>query len=347
MKIPILFAKFVLATLLIQASDAALAAPKTDVLIFHNGDRLTGEIKSMKRGRLSFNTDATGTISIEWDKVAQLISNQYIQLETNTGARFFGQLIEPSKDFRLVVETTDGPQILDPDRVIVMNPIEQEKGLGAFDIDVTVGYNFAKATGVTQATLAFNLDYRTLTRIYSFSTSNIISDSDSQESSRRQNANFQFTRLWKNRWTTNGNLTLEQNDELGLNLRTSVGFGGGRFLIQSNTMLLGLEAGLQVAQEDLVDEEEDSQSLEAVFTGNWDWFKFDSPELDWSNTLKVIPSLTDSGRVRGEFDTNLKWEMFTDLKWGVSFYSSYDSKPQTENASNRDYGVNTTLTYEF
>ena len=347
MKLPILLAKCVLAALLIHASNAALAAPKTDILIFHNGDRLTGEIKSLKRGGLSFNTEATGTINIEWDKVGQLISNQYIQVETNTGVRFFGQLKEPSEDYRLVVATTGGSQILDSNRVIAMNPIEQEKGLGAFDIDVSFGYNFAKSTGVTQATLGFNVDYRTRKRVSSFSTSNIISDSNSQESSRRQNANFQFTRLWEGRWTTNGNVSLEQNDELGLNLRASVGFGGGRFLIQSNTMLLGLEAGLQIAQEDLVDVAEDNQSIEAVFTGTWDWFRFDSPELDWSNSLRIIPSLTDNGRVRGDFDTSLRWEMFRDLKWGLSFYSSYDSKPQTESSSNSDYGINSTLTYEF
>lgn len=347
MKLSILFVKFLLAALLIHASNAALAAPKTDILIFNNGDRLTGEIKSLKRGRLSFNTNATGTINIEWDKVAQLISNQSIQLETNTGARFFGHLIEPSKDFRIVVETIDGPQILDPSRVIIMNPIEQAKGLKAFDIDVSVGYNFTKSTGVKQATFGLNLDYRTRERIYSFSTNNMLSDSNSQESSRRQNVSFQFTRLWRNRWTTNGNVSLEQNDELGLNLRTSVGFGGGRFLIQSNSMLFGLEAGLQVAQEDLVDQEEDVQSVEAVFTGTWDWFRFNAPELDWSNSLQLIPSLTESGRVRGEFNTDLKWEMFNDLKWGLNFYSSYDSKPQSDNSENADYGVNTTITYEF
>ena len=44
---------------------SAQAAPKTDIIIFKNGDKLTGEIKSLKRGKLSFNTDATGTISIE------------------------------------------------------------------------------------------------------------------------------------------------------------------------------------------------------------------------------------------------------------------------------------------
>ena len=71
---------------------SAQAAPKTDIIIFKNGDKLTGEIKSLKRGRLSFNTDATGTISIEWDKIAHIESQQNIQIETSSGARYFGQL---------------------------------------------------------------------------------------------------------------------------------------------------------------------------------------------------------------------------------------------------------------
>lgn len=42
----------------------AIGAPKTDVVVFNNGDRLTGEVKSLERGRLCFETDATDTISI-------------------------------------------------------------------------------------------------------------------------------------------------------------------------------------------------------------------------------------------------------------------------------------------
>ena len=68
-----------------------LAAPKTDIIVFNNGDKLTGEIKSMKRGRLNFNTDATGTISIEWAEIRHIESLQNIQVETNTGT-----LLRPS-----------------------------------------------------------------------------------------------------------------------------------------------------------------------------------------------------------------------------------------------------------
>ena len=52
----------------------AIAANKTDVVTFVNGDRLTGEVKSLERGRLRFKTDATDTISIEWDNV---VLNEY------------------------------------------------------------------------------------------------------------------------------------------------------------------------------------------------------------------------------------------------------------------------------
>ena len=57
----------------------AHAAPKTDILIFVNGDRLTGEVKGLAHGKLQFNTDATNTIAIEWDKVASLESKQLLE----------------------------------------------------------------------------------------------------------------------------------------------------------------------------------------------------------------------------------------------------------------------------
>jgi len=323
-----------------------IAAPKTDIIIFHNGDRLTGELKSLQRGRLNLNTDATGTIAIEWDKIARVISNQNVQVETISGARYFGHLIQTEKTGRVVVETEDGAQILDSKRVIVMNPIEAN-WQSALDLDVTVGYNFAKAGGVKQGTIGIDASYRTRQRVYGVTASTTTNDSDTQEASERSNFGVDYKALWQNRWYVNGNLNLDQNDELGLNLRTSVGGGGGRFLVQSNSMLLGLEAGLQVSRENLVAEPEDVDSVEATFGVDWDWFLFDNPELDWSTQFDLYPNLSDWGRVRANFDTSLQWEVIDDLKWGVSFYSTFDNKPQSEEGSTSDYGVNTTLTYEF
>jgi len=60
----------------------------------------------------------------------------------------------------------------------------------------------------------------------------------------------------------------------------------------------------------------------------------------------LIPNLSDWGRVRANFDTRIRWEVINDLKLGISFYSSFDNKP-TEEVSERDYGVNTNISYEF
>ncbi len=325
------------------------AAPKTDTIYFKNGDTLTGEVKSLRRGQLSLSTDAIGTIGIEWAKISAVVSNQNIQIETTSGIRYFGKLATSEEASDLIVVTRNGPRTLDAKQVITMEPIDGE-GINALDIDVSVGYNFAKAGGVAQGNAALNADWRSLIRIeslrFSTTTTNADSESSEDESSKRVTLGLQHTRLWKDRWFSNGGLSFDRNDELGLNLRTSLSAGGGRYMVQSNTMLWSLDVGLQVSREDLDANDDDVDSLEATFTTKFDWFVFHDPEFDWSTILKIIPSLTESGRVRGEIDTKLQWELIGDLNWGVSLYASFDNQP-SETGSTSDYGVNTSLTYEF
>jgi len=301
----------------------------------------------LRRGRLSLNTDATGTIAIEWDKIAGVISKQHIQVETTSGIRYFGTLGSAEDEPGIIVVTETGPQSLDAKRIIVMSPIE-DRGLTALDVDVSFGYNFAKAGGIESGNFGINMDYRTLIRIETLTYTTTLSDSDTTEESKRQNLTLQHTRLWKNRWFSNGSLTFNQNDELSLNLRTSVRAGFGKYLVQSNSMLWSLEAGLQVSREDLATNPETQDSVETVFGLQYDWFVFQDPELDWSTSLEVIPSLTESGRVRGELETSLQWEIIGDLKWGFSIYGSFDNQTEAGTGeSTSDYGLNSTLTYEF
>jgi hypothetical protein len=324
----------------------AVAAPKTDIVMFKNGDQITGEIITMKRGRLSLNTDAVGTISIEWDKISGLTSDQHIQLETISGIRYFGSLKSAEGSRSIIVVTDNGPQALDPDRVIVMSPIEGV-GIHALDVDLSLGYNFTKAGGIESGNFGVNMDYRSLIRIESLRFITTLSDSDTQEPSKRMNLTLQHTRLWNNRWFSNGTLMFDQNDELGLNLRTSLGGGFGRYLVQSNTMLWSLEAGLQVSREDLIENPDDTDSVEATFGLQWDWFLFQDPELDWSTAVSVIPSLTESGRVRSEIETSLQWELIGDLNWAISLFGSFDNQPQSATGSTSDYSINTTVVYDF
>jgi hypothetical protein len=53
---------------------AKKAAPATDVLVFENGDQLTGKLQSVTAGNVVFASDMAGTLTISVDKVKELRS---------------------------------------------------------------------------------------------------------------------------------------------------------------------------------------------------------------------------------------------------------------------------------
>lgn len=325
---------------------ARCAAAETDVVVFVNGDRLTGEVKSMSRGRLQFDADATGVISIKWTDVAFLQVEERIQVEVQNGDRYFGTLGRGEENQEITVQTSRGKTVLPTNVIVAINQIDAA-GLSNIDLRVSVGYNYTNAGNVTQLNVAVDSAYRTRDRIWSGSFASSISDSTGNEASQRKNLSLNYTRLRSNRWLNDAGLSLDTNDELDLNLRTSLSVGGGRFLLQSNSSNFILKGGLKATRENIVDQPEDLNSLESYGLVKWEWFRYDTPKLDWSTSLELIPSLTESGRLRGELDMTLNWEIIGDLSWQLDFYDSYDNKPQSDTTPKNDYGITTSLSYDF
>jgi hypothetical protein len=70
----------------------ARAQGRTDVVTLANGDRITGEIIRLERGRLEFKTNDAGTLYLEWDKLTSLVANRLVEVVTSDGRRFLGTL---------------------------------------------------------------------------------------------------------------------------------------------------------------------------------------------------------------------------------------------------------------
>ncbi len=51
--------------------------------------------------------------------------------------------------------------------------------------------------------------------------------------------------------------------------------------------------------------------------------------------------------MRSEFNLRFRWEMVKDFFWQMDYYDSRDNKPSTEDASNNDYGISTSLGWSF
>src|SRR5688572_19665092 len=94
------------------AISAAVHGQSNDVAYFKNGDRLTGEIKGLDRGRVSFDTPTTGVINLEWDDIDQLLSTTTFEVTLESGERIYGTLAETTGDGEVRVQTPEGPMNL-------------------------------------------------------------------------------------------------------------------------------------------------------------------------------------------------------------------------------------------
>ena len=331
----------------IGLTGTALAAPKTDVVVLVNGDRLTGEVKGLERGKLSFKTDATGTIQVEWDKVASLQSGQYLQVELTSGLRYAGRAPQHDREGQLLIrlsEDSKGWELPLAD-VIRIAAIDRGGPIDRLDGYVTAGYDYTKANGLQTLTFSGGLDTRNERRQWSLDGATTQTSQQDVEDTGRFNVDGVYRRFLPDRWFWQAFATLDGNDELGLDLRTTVGGAYGRFVSQTPQQEWAAYAGLAVTREDYSEGEE--ESVEGVLGTQYWFFRYDTPEASFDATLNLFPSFTDSGRVRSEGRLRSRYEIVVDLFFEVSVYGSYDSDPGEGADSKSDYGVTTSLGYSF
>ena len=340
-------AAFVAAAVFLAGAPVAVAAPKTDVVVMVNGDRLTGEVKGLERGKLSFKTDATGTIEIEWDKVARLQTTQYVQVELTSGSRHAGRVPTAEADGRLLVKPLkDSPgRDLALADVVRIAPIERGGLTERLDGYVSAGYDYAKSTGIQQLTFSGGLETRDERRQWALDGSSTLTQQREVEDTERFDLSGAYRHFLAGRSFAQGFVTLEGNDELGLDLRTTVGAAYGHFVLQDRVQEWATYGGVALTREDYDTETE--ENVEAVLGTQYWLFVYDSPEASLDARLNVFPSLTDFGRIRSDGRLRARIELVSDLFWELSLYGTYDTDPGDEARSPSDYGVVTSLGYTF
>jgi hypothetical protein len=332
------------ALLLVWVALPAQAAPKTDVVLLTDGSRIIGELKSLGRGRLTLSTDPISTIYIEWDRVARLTSKQPLRFETRTGAIYFGSLVESKGTGYLRIkgdiETTD-LLTLDVVRIETLAPGSRTCWSG----DLSAGYSLVSANRQQQFNFNLNAQCRTERLLTKLAVSDIRTSTSGAPESRTAAAQLDVYRLFTDRWYAGGLVRLDRNDQLGIDSRTSVGAGGGRFLVQSNSMVWGLSGGVVETREHDVASTNPTTSTEGMMAMSFDWFRYSSPELDLATTVTVFPSLTESGRWRGNGTVSLKWEIFSNFFVRLQFTGDFDNRSGDGGQSKTDYNLSTSVGY--
>lgn len=331
---------------LLAATGSAMAE-KTDIIHMRNGDRITCEIKQLERGQLRVSTDGMGTVYIEWEDIAQIVSNQNYVIETENGERIEGALAMPEDEGILIVNNGVETLRLEMAEIVWMDPLKlSESRFKRWDGSVSAGFDRTKANSDTSISASFDARRRAEDFWLDFDGSLYSRSQDDAEDTLRATLAGQYRGLLEDRWYWAGVGSLERNDEQGIDLRSLAGAGYGRFLLQTGRTLWSATAGMVVVNEQRAGNESSETNLEGLLNMEYEFFTYDTPKTRLKTALTVYPSLTENGRVRTEADVALSHELIEDLFVEISIYDSWDSQPPSEGEKN-DYGIVTSLGYTF
>lgn len=334
-----------LAGLLLFALAGAALAQKTDVIVLFNGDHVTGEIKSYATGRLSVETDIGSDLSLKWNRITSIASDKQFEIETTDGAYYYGTLAPSTPPGKLAIVSESGTQEFGFFDVVRISPIAQTFWR-RWDGSLDLGFNYTQASSIVQLNLNANAIFRRPTFAATASINTFFSSQNGVPSSQRANFTLGYQKFLKDRWLVAGFGGIDRNLDLGLNLRVTIGAGYGRYFIQTNRTTFGALLGISLDHEDPVTGTA-SYEAAAVIGAQYSTFTYDFPKITVNSTLQVLPYLTDSGRVRVEFNVQAKREIVRDFYLSLSIFDSYDSRdPSTQQAKN-DWGPVLSIGWTF
>ena len=319
---------------------------KLDTILLKNGDTITGEITRLERGILTVSTDFMGTIGIEWRGVLRITSPQSFDVDTGTGASFGGTFPESGQDGVINIGLgRQDIQTLERIDIVRMRPLDKNFW-DRFEARVDLGFDVTRANRNATYNLTSQANYQTEKGTTEIKYSSFLTKQQNLETLTRNDLSFSHERRFRDRWYAIGLGQFQQNEELGLELRSLGGGGVGRYLKQTNHWILKATGGMALGRERFLDTE-GQVSVEGIAALSLDFFRFEGKERDISTQVVFWPNFSDFGRIRIDVTSGIRYEIFKDLSWGFSFWNNYDSRPATTDAEKNDFGLSSTIGYKF
>jgi len=323
---------------------SADAQPKTDIITLANGDRVTGEIKGLDRGRVQYSTDDIGTIYFEWDKIVSITSVNLFEVITNQGQRYVGSLGKAA-DRSMNVIAGAGVVTLALADVTTIRSIG--KGFwGQFDGSLDLGFSYTKSSDIAQ----LNLNTTTIKRRPSFegrlTGSGTLTRTADQEDDDRGTLQLSLFRYRGERLYYGANGGVETNESLGLKVRSQVGVTTGARWLNTNRAQLWTGAGISLNDEHRADSEP-TQNVEAVMNMRTSYYAYDRPRTNLDFSFEYYPSLSDFGRQRLQLDTAVKREVWKDVFIAVTLFDTFDNRPPNAESAKNDVGVTLSFGWSY
>ncbi|MCF8366281.1 MAG: DUF481 domain-containing protein [Bacteroidales bacterium] len=321
-----------------------LKAANPDSLIFKNGNFMVGEIKSMDKGVLIFETDfSDADFKIEWKGISEIFSENFFLISVTDGYRYNGSFYSIDTSGTILITEEAGLAQTKLDDIVYIKSLDKDFW-SRVSASIDVGLSVTKANNLHQFDTRANIGYLADRWSLNGTVSSLLSNQDDVDPTKRTDGSGTYTMFLPKDWFIPASLSFLSNTEQKLDVRLSGKFGIGKYVIHTNQSYLGFSTGLSYSNE--------KYSNEAEYRKNWEAYLgtelnlYDIGDLSLLTKVIIYQGLTDIQRFRCDFNFDLKYDLPKDFYIKIGTTLNYDNQP-AEGASEADYVIQTGLGWEL
>jgi putative salt-induced outer membrane protein YdiY len=327
----------------------AEAKRRADVIEMKNGDRLSGEVKKLENGILYIETDYfAGSVGVDWSQVASVRSNAAYRVLLKDGNRVEGTIGkspkggENVKDFE-IHEKQGTRESFSSDVVAIHS--QKRRFWSQLTGSVNLGYSFTSGNQQSSLTSDANAKYES-TRYFGGAgyTASFGGQSGGTQSTLLELQSIDGVYLNRKSFLmVIGDLL--HSTQQDLQLRSTVGGGYGRFIVNTNRQRLVWQAGMVYMNERFNFEGNlPTQNLEGLAGLQYRLFRFDRYTLD--GQFFAFPGITDAPRVRTSTNIGFGVKLTDKFRTEIKFWNNFDARPPSD-TKRSEFGISNTLGWTF
>lgn len=314
-----------------------------DVVQLRNGDRLSGQVEGLTDGRLQFTATYAGEVTIPWEEVSALYSEEPFQVILRTGEEVEGVLVSPAVG-ALAVDS----RVMALEDVLAMQreepPLPEPTFFEGWTAVADLGYSVSRGNRqLDHLALSFEPVRETPRSRLLFRLHSLYNVQDGLTSSELFRGQGRYDHYLGPQLFVFAIGKVERDAQEQLLLRTSEGGGfGWRFGTERGT-LVSLFGGVTFLQENF-ETLEGKLEAEGLLGAEIQSRRF--RPVVFTGRSQLLPIFTDD-RYRLTLDASARIPIVGGLTLGVQFFNKYDSNPPVLGVKKNDVGLVSTVGFTF
>jgi putative salt-induced outer membrane protein YdiY len=321
------------------------AMVSADVIHLRNGDRISGKIIRMEDGKLVVKTNYAGEITISWQQIESLSSDEKIKVVLGDGTALEGQTLtfEAGK-MKLKTEKLEKPSAFNLADVKTINP--KVEPLVRITLGANAGLSLERGNSDTDE-FEFDLRFQARTKKSRYTLGGEFNKekADGELTTKDWTAFANYNYFFTKKWFAYVRTKFEHDEFADLDLRSTLGAGIGCQVFESDALNLSFDAGPGYIDENFI--EAADVDFGAVLWGvNYDQYFYNKLFQLFHHSDGYL-SLKNSDNWILNTRQGIRVPLYKGITATFQYSYDFDNEPSLDAEADYDSKLSLLLGYEF